>query len=89
MTEPALQFQDADLIGRVAAVDTSRVLIDVQNASLLTRIGIGNLVAIRGATEREFLIALTERATRSLREALPDPLSPSDEGDPLTITPTD
>jgi hypothetical protein len=89
MTESALQFSEADLIGRVAAVDTSRVLIDVQNPSLLTRIGIGNLVAIRGATEHEFLIALTERATRSLREALPDPLSSSSEGDPLVISPTD
>lgn len=89
MTEPALQFTETDLIGRIAAVDTSRVLIDVQNPSLLTRVGIGNLIAIRGATEREFLIALTERANRSLRESLPDSLSTSEEGDALVVAPID
>jgi uncharacterized protein len=53
MTEAALQFADEDKIGRVASVDTSRVAIDVTNSVLLTRIGIGQLIAIRGATERE------------------------------------
>jgi uncharacterized protein len=37
---------------------------------LITRVGIGNLVAVRGATEREFLIGMTERVTRSLRDAM-------------------
>ncbi|MCI4680923.1 hypothetical protein K9U39_18080 [Rhodoblastus acidophilus] len=73
MTEAALQFADDDKIGRVASVDTSRVAIDVTNSVLLTRIGIGQLVAIRGATEREYLIAMTERATRNVREELPIP----------------
>lgn len=68
--QPALQFTDADLLGRVGSVDTSRVAIDVTNSPLLTRIGIGGLIAIRGATENEFLIAISERATRSLREEL-------------------
>jgi len=68
MSDPALQFSKADRLGRVAAVDTSKVLIDVEDAELVTRIGIGNLVAVRGATEREFLVGITERVTRSLRE---------------------
>lgn len=66
----ALQFDEADEIGRVAAVDTSRVVVDVTNSMLLTRVGIGSLVAIRGATEREYLIAIVERVTRSLKDDL-------------------
>ena len=89
MTQAALQFSDADLIGRVASVDTSRVAIDVSNSTLLTRIGIGQLLAIRGATEREYLISITERVTRSLREELPE--EPEDVGEEaiLTTVPTD
>jgi len=70
-TQPAaLQFKEDDRVGRVKAVDTSRVLIEVQDSALITRVGIGNLVAVRGATEREFLIGMTERVTRSLRDAM-------------------
>lgn len=84
----ALQFADADQIGRVAGVDTSRVVVDVTNPVLLTRTGIGSLVAVRGATEREFLIAIVERVTRSMKEGLVDP---EDGGDEmlLEVTPTD
>lgn len=85
----ALQFADADLIGKVASVDTSRVAIDVSNSILLTRIGIGGLLAIRGSTEREYLIAITERVTRSLREELPDPTEGDDEITDLEVVPTD
>ena len=89
MTEAALQFANDDRIGRVASVDTSRVAIDVTNAVLLTRIGIGQLVAIRGATEREYLIAMTERVTRSVREELPGPDEDESDGTLLTSVPTD
>ena len=71
MTVPALQFADDEELGRVASVDTSRVAVDVTNSVLLTRIGIGQLVAIQGSTEREYLIAITERVNRSIREELP------------------
>lgn len=89
MTESALQFSGDDKIGRVASVDTSRVTIDVTNSVLLTRIGIGQLVAIRGATEREYLIAMTERVTRSLREELSAPDDESPEDSVLMAVPTD
>ena len=72
MTQAALEFQSEDRIGKVSSVDTSKVLIDVEDPKLMTRIGVGNLVAVRGATEREFLIGMTERVTRSLREGMPD-----------------
>lgn len=70
MSKPALAFTEADHLGRVASVDTSKVLIDADDPNLVTQVGIGNLVAIKGATEREFLIGITERVTRSLREDL-------------------
>ena len=89
MTEAALQFSEDDNIGRVASVDTSRVAIDVTNSVLLTRIGIGQLVAIRGATEREYLIAMTERVTRNIREELPSPDDEDADGALLATVPTD
>lgn len=88
-TPAALQFFEADLLGRVSSVDTSRVAVDVSNSVLLTRIGIGNLIAIKGTTEREFLIAITERVTRSLSDALPEELPADGDELPLTAIPTD
>jgi uncharacterized protein DUF87 len=88
-TQPALQFTDSDLLGRVVSVDTSRVAVDVSNSTLLTRIGIGNLIAVRGATEREYLIAVTERVTRSLREELPSEEDAETEDLTLETVPTD
>ena len=37
-TTAALQFTEAELLGKVIAVDTSRVIIDVSNSVLLTRV---------------------------------------------------
>ena len=89
MTAAALQPREEDRIGRVASVDTSRVAVDVTNSVLLTRIGIGQLIAIRGSTEREFLIAMTERVNRSVREELP-PTEALQEGEALlSVVPTD
>ncbi|QQS03200.1 MAG: ATP-binding protein [Fibrobacterota bacterium] len=69
----ALQFDGITPLGKVASVDTSRVVVDVSDSVLLTRIGVGNLMAIRGATEAEFLIAIVERVTRSMQEELQEP----------------
>lgn len=87
MTSPALEFTENDQIGRVAGVDTSRVAIDVTNSDMLTRVGIGQLIAIKGATQAEFLIGMTDRVTRSLREELPDP--EGGEFGALTVSPAD
>lgn len=86
---PALQFRAEDEIGRVASVDTSRVVVDVSNPALLTTIGIGNLVAVQGQTEHEYLISVTERVTRSLREELPDVLDVDGVEAAIDIAPVD
>ena len=70
MNPPLISFQDADRIGRVAGVDTSRVIITAEDHSLLTRSGVGQLIAIRGATQQEFLIGMVERVTRTLGQTL-------------------
>lgn len=87
MTGAALEFTDKDQIGRVAGVDTSRVAIDVTNSEMLTRVGIGQLIAIKGVTQAEFLIAMADRVTRTLREELPDPAD--GEFGTLTVSPAD
>lgn len=76
---PALVFEQPSQLGRVAAVDTSRVLIAIDNATLLPRAAVGSLVAIQGTTAQEYLIGMTERVTRQMREQMapPDPLEPT------------
>lgn len=79
-TDVSLQLTDIDKLGKVVAVDTTRVLISVADPTLIGRVGIGNLVAIKGSTEQEFLIAITEKVTRSIRD---DMLEQLDEGEEL------
>ena len=80
MSDPhILTFDIPSKLGKVASVDTSRVLIAVENAALLPRAAVGSLVAIQGLTAQEFLIGMTERVTRQLREqtAQPDAMAPT------------
>jgi hypothetical protein len=76
---PILTFEAPSKLGKVASVDTSRVLIAVENAAFLPRASVGSLVAIQGTTAQEFLIGMTERVTRQLREQTtqPDPMAPT------------
>lgn len=87
MTKPALSFSPDQLIGRVGGVDTHRISIAVTNSVLVTQIGVGDLIAIRGTTEQDYLIAIVERVVRTLGQALPD-LGDEEEA-PLEIQPTD
>lgn len=89
MREIALQFEEVEHLGRVAGVDTSKVWIDVDNPSLLTRVGVGNLIAIKGATEREFLIGITQRVTRTLDEDMLEGETVNEEEIPIGPTPKD
>lgn len=63
----------------MSAVDTSRVLIDVNRPALFTRVGIGNLVAIQGTISQEYLIGTIERVTRSTRDELLNSTESEDE----------
>lgn len=70
MPDEILKFENADRIGRVASVNTSRVLIDAEDKNLVTQIAVGNLVAVLGSTEREYLVGIVERVTRTLKDEL-------------------
>lgn len=89
MNELALQLKDADRLGRVAGVDTSKVWIDVDDPILLTRFGVGNLIAIKGTTEREYLIGVTERVTRMLAEDILEGEVETDTEIPIGLSPKD
>ena len=84
-----LQFNKENLIGKVASVDTSRIVIDAENSELVTSIGVGNLVAIEGAIASEFLIGITERVTRTLTEGIVGEETPIEEEIVLGPRPTD
>lgn len=88
MTDQALTFSDTDLLGRVSGVDTHRVSISIENSSLVTRVRVGDLIAIRGATGQDYLIAIVERVLRSLAQALPELTGEEDEL-PLDVAPVD
>ncbi len=88
-TVAVLTFETSNRLGRVASVDTSRVIIAVESPTLLPRASVGSLVAIEGATATEFLIGMTERVTRQLREQVgePDPVNASVL--PIEVVPDD
>lgn len=65
-----LNFESKDQLGRVVTVDTSRVLISVEEHEQMTSIAVGNLIAINGRTANEFFIGIIERVTRSISEKL-------------------
>src|SRR3954453_4338433 len=64
----AIDFEKGGLLGRIINVDTSRAVVDVDDHDLLTRVAVGDLVAIKGATAFEFLIGLVDRVTREYYE---------------------
>ena len=88
MSETALVFASSDQIGRVVSVDTSRVLINVSDSVLLTSIGVGQLLAIKGTTQQEFLIAITEKVTRTLGLEL-SPEAETGDDESLSTVPRD
>lgn len=70
MVNEKLDFKPEDKLGKVTTVDTSRVLILVEEHQQMTSIAVGNLIAIKGRTANEFLIGIIERVTRSISEKL-------------------
>lgn len=77
-TETALKFGEGDQLGIVAAVDTARVMVNVQSAPLMTTLGIGHLVAIKGNTESEYLVGIIDKVSRTLSDDLEEDESTGD-----------
>lgn len=60
-----LNFDQSNMLGKVASVDTSRVLIAVENAALLPRAAVGSLVAIEGLTACSGISYWDDRASNT------------------------
>ena len=70
MTTVPLDFASGASLGRVARVDTNRVLIEVSDHDALTRVTVSNLLAIQGRTANEYAIGVVDGVVRSVLEEL-------------------
>lgn len=66
------KFEDTSLIGSVIAVDTSSVVVKVENEDVLSEIQVNNLVAIKASKQRQTLIGMVSKIIRKFSEMLDD-----------------
>lgn len=65
-----LNFIEQEKIGFVSAVDTTKVLITVEDKTLMPSISVGHLIAIQGSIVTDFLIGIVDKVTRTLDKKL-------------------
>ncbi len=61
---PIFNFQDNEALGKVASVDTTNVVIDVENVELLKRLQVNRLVVLQSSRPGQHLIGLITQVTR-------------------------
>ena len=66
----SLIFTDTDKIGQVIHVDTAQIIIELSDSEQISKIIIGNLVAIETSKKHEFLIGLIDKVTRKYIEEI-------------------
>ncbi|MFD2729713.1 ATP-binding protein [Enterococcus camelliae] len=59
-----IELNNSDLLGNVTYVDTSQVIIEIDNPNIMGRISVGNLIAIETGKKHQLLISLIEKVTR-------------------------
>lgn len=59
-----IELNNSDLLGNVTYVDTSQVIIEIDNPNIMGRISVGNLTAIETGKKHQLLISLIEKVTR-------------------------
>ena len=59
-----LSFDDCNLCGTVASVDTAQIVIEVEKSDTLFGICVGNLIAIETVKKHEILITSVDKITR-------------------------
>jgi len=64
--EYVISTKDECYIGRVATVDTNRVLIVAESPEIIQALTVSDLVAIQGNTPQEYLIGIIEKVKRSI-----------------------
>jgi uncharacterized protein len=68
MSKSILKFTDDDVIGKVISVDTNRVVVEVGDHKIISRISVAGLVAVEGSRPEEYLIGMVERITRDKQQ---------------------
>lgn len=72
MDSKIFNFKEENKVGTVISIDTSNVIISVDNAEIMTKLSIGHIIAVKGHFEHELLICIVEKVTRTPLEMLID-----------------
>lgn len=62
-------YQDADALGAVIAVDTATVVVRVADVEKLRRMQVNRLVVLQSSRAGEYLIGVVQKIVRSMKEA--------------------
>ncbi len=65
-------FAGNELLGSVTYVDTSQIIIEIENSDIMSQISVGNLVAIETGKKHQLLISLIDKVTRKYIEDFED-----------------
>lgn len=68
MTKLTLNLEAGDVLGRAFRIDTASVWAEATDHERLTRISVGSLIALQGASAAEYLIGVLDRVTRDMQE---------------------
>ncbi len=61
---PIFNFKDEDALGKVASVDTTNVIVDVENVDQLKRLQVNHLAVLQSSRPGQHLIGLITQVTR-------------------------
>ncbi len=61
---PIFNFKDEEALGQVAAVDTTNVIVEVENVDLLKRLQVNHLAVLQSSRPGQHLIGLITQVTR-------------------------
>lgn len=61
---PIFNFRDEDALGKVASVDTTNVIVDVENIDQLKRLQVNHLAVLQSSRPGQHLIGLITQVTR-------------------------
>lgn len=61
---PIFNFRDKEALGKVASVDTTNVIVDVENVSHLKRLQVNHLAVLQSSRPGQHLIGLITQVTR-------------------------
>lgn len=61
---PIFNFRDEDALGKVASVDTTNVIVDVENVEQLKRLQVNHLAVLQSSRPGQHLIGLITQVTR-------------------------